>query len=177
MRKGGGKQKGSAFERLICKELSLWISRGEAQDVFWRSAMSGGRSTVAMKQGTKLAAQAGDVSSIDTLGHKFIQQFMVECKFYKSLDYAALIKGKGNLLTFWNRAYEDAREYHKQPILIAKQNNYPIVACMTRATIDFFDAQTYVIMSLPNEDMEIILWEDFKKLNPNPKAMRRRVRL
>ena len=55
MRKGGGKAKGSSFERLICKELSLWITGGEHQDVFWRSAMSGGRSTVAMKKGDKLA--------------------------------------------------------------------------------------------------------------------------
>jgi len=47
MRKGGGKAKGASFERDICRRLSLWVSAGKQEDVFWRSAMSGGRSTVA----------------------------------------------------------------------------------------------------------------------------------
>ena len=127
MRKGGGKAKGSSFERLICKELSLWITGGEHQDVFWRSAMSGGRSTVAMKKGDKLAAQAGDVSSVHILGHAFIDRFTVECKFYKTLNFESFIKGKGNLLGFWQVAREDSAQYNKKPILVGKQNQYTIV--------------------------------------------------
>lgn len=175
MRKGGGKQKGAAFERQICKGLSLWVSRGKNEDLFWRSAMSGGRSTVAMKtRGTKLAAQAGDISSVHELGHKFIQQFMVECKTYKSLDYASLIKGKGNLLAFWDKAREEAKSYHKQPLLIAKQNNFPIVVCMTAATAAFLRADRLVVLTMPQVDLYIVLWDDFTKLNPEP---RERVRL
>lgn len=165
MRKGGGKQKGAAFERQVCKGLSKWISRGKNEDLFWRSAMSGGRSTVAMKnQGTKLAAQAGDVSSVHELGHKFIQKFMVECKTYKSLDYASLIKGKGNLLTFWGKACEEAINYNKDPILIAKQNNFPIVVCMRGETSKFFNAEQFIIMIIPQSDLHIVLWDDFIQL-------------
>jgi hypothetical protein len=53
MRKGGGKQKGSQFERDVCRELSLWVSHGKQEDVYWRSAMSGGRSTVAALKGAR----------------------------------------------------------------------------------------------------------------------------
>ena len=37
MRSGGGKQKGSAFEREICKKLSLWFTENERDDIFFRS--------------------------------------------------------------------------------------------------------------------------------------------
>lgn len=174
MRKGGGKAKGSAFERTICKELSLWVSGGTAQDVFWRSAMSGGRSTVAMKRGDKLASQAGDVSSVHELGHKFINQFIVECKSYKSLDYASFIKGKGNFLTFWERLRSDSKIYHKMPFLIAKQNNFPVIACLNTVGSNFFKAIPKIILT--DYDCNIMLWDDFKKLNPNPME-KKRVRL
>ena len=49
MRKGGGKEKGSSFERLVCKRMSMWLSKGERDDLFWRSAMSGGRATVQLR--------------------------------------------------------------------------------------------------------------------------------
>lgn len=165
MRKGGGKAKGSSFERQICKELSLWISGGEFADIFWRSAMSGGRSTVAMKKGTKLSAQAGDVSSIHSLGNEFIDRFMIEAKFYKTLNYESLIKGKGNLLAFWQRATHDAKLHGKKPLLIAKQNHFPIVVCLSKAGIRHFRI-TKIKLKVYEADMYVILWDDFLKLNP-----------
>src|SRR5215216_6431446 len=38
--------KGPQWEREVCRALSLWVTNGERVDVFWRSAMSGGRATV-----------------------------------------------------------------------------------------------------------------------------------
>ena len=35
--------KGSEFEREMCKCLSLWWTDSKRDDVFWRSAQSGGR--------------------------------------------------------------------------------------------------------------------------------------
>ena len=48
--------KGGNFERNFCKNLSLWVSEGRYQDVFWRTRGSGGWST-RMKSPT----QVGDV--------------------------------------------------------------------------------------------------------------------
>ena len=41
----GKSQKGGAWEREFSKYLSLWITEGERDDVFWRSSQSGGRAT------------------------------------------------------------------------------------------------------------------------------------
>lgn len=171
MRAGGGKAKGSAFERQICKELSLWVSGGKQKDIFWRSAMSGGRSTVAMKKGDKLAVQAGDVSSIHILGHKFIDEFTVECKFYKTLNYESIIKGKGKLLDFWRIAFKDAEKYGKMPLLVAKQNNYPTVACMTVEGARRLGMYDLIKMQVNDCEMVIVLWENF--LDRDPRVLRR----
>ena len=60
--------KGSVFEREICKELSLWITSGERDDIFWRTAGSGGRATMRKKSGKTTANQEGDVCATDPIG-------------------------------------------------------------------------------------------------------------
>lgn len=122
MRAGGGKQKGASFEREVCVMLSKWISNDLQEDIFWRSAMSGGRSTVAFKRGKHLASQAGDISCIHPLGTKFIEHFTPECKFYAKLDYEGLLTGKGKLLDFWIEINEQAGRYNKHPFLVCRQN-------------------------------------------------------
>lgn len=118
-----GKAKGSAFERRVCKALSLWVSAGEREDLFWRSAMSGGRATVGRKQGKDHARHAGDISATSREGHVLTDKWYVECKFYKDLDIlAAFVNGNGKLAKFWREAVSQASHYKRMPMLIAKQN-------------------------------------------------------
>jgi hypothetical protein len=131
MRKGGGKAKGASFERELCKRLSLWVSGGLREDLFWRSAMSGGRSTVAAKKGKSLGSQAGDISAVDAMGQPFVDTFFVEAKFYKKLDVLSFFFGRGELAKFWRTAKKESARYDKQPLLIAKQNGFPPMAVMT----------------------------------------------
>lgn len=132
MRKGGGKAKGSAFEREVCVRLSKWLTSGKQDDVFWRSAMSGGRATVAAKKGGKrLSNQVGDISCIDPVGSKFIEKFGVECKFYNDLDYTGLLTGRGKLLSFWEEICIQSAYHYKQPFLVAKQNRQPATVCLS----------------------------------------------
>ena len=63
------KQKGAEFERKICKQLSRWIDSNR-EDLFWRSAMSGGRATLKSNKG-EVSGQAGDITSIDKIGQWF----------------------------------------------------------------------------------------------------------
>ena len=84
MKQGAGKQKGSSFERKICKELSLWITDGERDDLFWRSSNSGGRATIVAVDGTR-HTQSGDISAIHPLGHAFTETFVVECKHHRCI--------------------------------------------------------------------------------------------
>lgn len=117
------KAKGSAFERKICKALSLWVTDGRRQDVFWRSAMSGGRATV---RGLDVR-QAGDVCAVAPEGHEFCQYWYVECKHLKSLDFHCLLKGTGALLKHFATAAKQALKRGQTPMLIARQNGTPTV--------------------------------------------------
>lgn len=123
--KGMGKRKGSAFEREVCKKLSLWVSGGKNADLFWRSAMSGGRATVARKNG-KLVRQAGDVCAVTPEGHPFTDFWYIECKHYKTIDLGQfVVTYKGKLAEWWKKARREARAYGKEPMLIVKQNGWP----------------------------------------------------
>jgi hypothetical protein len=122
MRSGGGKAKGGAFEREIAKRLSLWITNGKSQDVFWRSAMSGGRATVARGK----VRQAGDICAVAEEGNVFSEQWFIECKHVKKLGLDSfLISNRGPLAEFWKKACIEARKYGRDPLLICKQNGWP----------------------------------------------------
>ena len=118
-----GHAKGAEFERQVCKSLSLWISGEERDDLFWRTAMSGGRATIGRKAGKMRSAQSGDISAIHPLGAPLVAQFIVECKFYASLDLESFVfRSCGKLWGFWERLKKDSASESKSPMLIAKQN-------------------------------------------------------
>lgn len=155
------KQKGASWEREVCRSLSLWISGGEQEDVFWRSAMSGGRSTVAAKRGKRLAAQAGDISCIHHIGSKFADLFLLECKHYESLDFHGLITGGGHLLDFWKTVCKEADRCGKMPFLIAKQNRIPPIACLTYQGTYTLGITGSVLVLAPHYDLSILNWHNF----------------
>lgn len=69
--------KGSNFERIICKQLSVWWSLGKRDDIFWRTSGSGARATV-RKQAT--FGQYGDVQATDPIGQPLIDLCTIEIK-------------------------------------------------------------------------------------------------
>ena len=121
----GSKAKGSDWERKVCVLLSEWVSHGAQRDCFWRSAMSGGRATVAAaKNGDKLLRrQAGDITATAPEGHPLTDLYYIEAKAYRDLELTAFILGgKGVLAGFWSVIQEEAKRYGKLPMLICKQN-------------------------------------------------------
>lgn len=126
MRSGGGKAKGSTFEREVCKHLSLWITQGKEEDVFWRSAMSGGRATNmrARRHWVHGGHAAGDICAVGDVGHEFTDTWFIETKFYKDLNILSFVLGleQGELHSFWTVAAREAKKHNKVPMLIAKQN-------------------------------------------------------
>ena len=122
------KQKGASFERFICVALSKWVSAGERDDLFWRSSMSGGRATIGKKAEKSRAQQAGDISAIDPAGHVLTDRFFIECKHVKDLHLTGfLLSGAGDLARYWKVARREAKAHGKEPMLIAKQNMYPVI--------------------------------------------------
>lgn len=73
-------QKGSGFEREICKRLSFWWTEGARDDVFWRACQSGGRATQRAKQGVATAGSYGDIMAIDPIGKPLLDFFTIELK-------------------------------------------------------------------------------------------------
>lgn len=127
------KQKGAGFERDMSRGLSGWLSNGERGDLFWRSAMSGGRATVAQKNNIVYAAQAGDLSAIHPLGAPLIALFSVECKAYAKLYYDNIVFGADRgVRSMWINHSVDAVRYDKLPMLICKENYKPPTVILDR---------------------------------------------
>lgn len=132
MKRGGGKRKGAAFERQVCVALSLWVTGGEKKDVFWRSAMSGGRATVIRKRGG-VNRQAGDIAAVAPEGTALVAEFFVEAKKVRDLRVGAfLFNGNGTLASFWKKACREARKHGREPMLIACQNNFGTLVILKR---------------------------------------------
>ncbi len=183
MRSGGGKPKGTRFEREVCKALSLWISRGEREDIFWRSAMSGGRATVRAKSGIQLKAQAGDISPISALGELLLEHFVIECKSYKDLEVLqGVVKDNGTLHNFWRIHRMLGMAFSKIPMLIAKQNQMPTFCLMPHYSLRSFQLnEDNIVAILPRWDCVMILFDAFIREAQLPQdvciEMPKRVRL
>jgi hypothetical protein len=129
-----GKRKGSQYERDLCRKLSLWISGGKNPNLLWRSAMSGGRSTLARKKGGINKEQAGDISAIDPMGNRLTDSIYIEAKNYKDIGLAKFFMGlPGTLTGFWKETVDAAKYNEKTPMLLVKQNFYPELIIFTPA--------------------------------------------
>jgi hypothetical protein len=101
------KAKGGSFERLVCKQLSLWWSGKEQRDdIFWRSTSSGARATSRAAQGKKTANSAGDVCYLCDEGKALLEAFSIELKRgYASLAVQRVLDretgSKPSLLEEW----------------------------------------------------------------------------
>ena len=93
--------------------------------------MSGGRATMGGKVGKLRKAQAGDVCAIDPLGHRLTDWYMVECKHLDDLALTGWVtRQAGECYHIWHKLIEQSFTHGKMPLLIARQNNYPVL-CMT----------------------------------------------
>lgn len=126
--------------------------------------MSGGRSTVAHTRGKRLAAQAGDISCIHSIGNVFSEMFLMECKHYANLNYAGLLTSKGHFVEFWNEAKNQAHRYQKQPFLITKQNRQPMTFSLSTEGIMSLGIDTGMALLIsPKLDLYIYDAERFLK--------------
>ena len=122
-------KKGSAFERDTCRELSLWWSDGERDDIFWRTSGSGARATTRRKQEKRTAYEAGDVGFRCPTGKLFVDFFLLELKRGYSnkisiLDILDKYSGKKPLLLqWWGKAEEERKSIKRQFSLIIFRRN------------------------------------------------------
>lgn len=122
MKKGMGAHKGSGWERAFCRELSLWWTKGETKNAFWRTHASGARGTMVGTLGG-----LGDVLAMSSEAKDFTDLFVVELKFYKKVDTAGLLEKKSKnlhqILQWWEKVKNEAYGVGRYPMLVVKQNN------------------------------------------------------
>jgi len=124
MKRGSGKGKGSQFERDVSLLLDEWWN--VPKNTFWRTPNSGGWS------------EPGDISPRHSQNNdeKVFFPFIVECKFYKTIDFWELLKANKTQPLFlqWldqirrekKQAIDAGRSDKLVSLLIFKQNGGPI---------------------------------------------------
>ena len=139
--------KGSSFEREVSKQLSLWWTDGERDDVFWRTSISGGRATVRSRQGKKTFGQQGDIQATDPIGQPLIDVCTIELKRgYSTTTFAGLLDKPDSAV---NEPFEkfitQAEEDHKKAgslswLLIVKRDRRKIMLAMPRKLFRYFSS-------------------------------------
>ena len=140
-----GKLKGNAFERLVGKTLSLWLTEGEDPTQLIRSEGSGGwAGKDAGDQGWRHVA---DLAPNGPLGKQFRELYAVEAKHQKGIQFWHILTQKPaeNLHGWWVELVEECEPYGLRPVLIVKQNHRP--------TLIGFDADEEI---LPDHEPAII---------------------
>lgn len=152
------KVKGGTYEREIAKKLSLWVTNLASDDLFWRSAMSGGRGTL-----RKSDNAVGDICAIDPRGAKICQELFFECKHLKEASLDSTIRGKGPIYDFWNTAVKQARSHSRFPVLIVKKNNLPDLFITCNMVVSYLQKRPRAIINSNgdgNYTMNVYLLKD-----------------
>jgi len=131
--------KGGAYERAICKALSLWWTEEGRDDVFWRSSTSGGRATVRSRQGRATFGQYGDVQATDPIGQPLIDLCTIELKCgYGKTSIADVLDAPPTAATQqWLKFVEQAEESQRAAsapywLLITKRDRRDSMIFMPR---------------------------------------------
>ena len=89
--------------------------------------MSGGRATIIRARG-ETNRQAGDICAVAPEGHVLTDRYFFELKHYRNIKLESFIlSNRGPIAGWWKQACKQAKEHGREPVLICKQNNMPII--------------------------------------------------
>lgn len=135
--------KGAHFEREVAKQLSSWMTGGRRHDLFWRTAMSGGRATIANRNKGYVRSQLGDITAVDYEGYPLTEKFVIEAKYHADLSFTNFfLNGGGPIVRWWDKLVDEAERFDKHPMLVLRQNRRPILILMWQVDADKFT--TYI---------------------------------
>lgn len=125
-------RKGAAWEREFSKILSRWWSKGERDDIFWRTSGSGGRATRRRQNGLDTVYQSGDITFTDPSGKPFCQLFHVELKKgYGNWDLLDIIDSRQKhtqIEKFWRQTVRDCPKGRIPVLVFCRQHRKPCIA-------------------------------------------------
>lgn len=115
--------------------MSLWVSGLTREDIFWRSAISGGRATMATRRARyrssrpRLSKCEGDITAIDPMGDLLLRLFVIECKHWRSLGLTILVfrenPQRAPLTLAWRKTIREGRPDRREPMMIVREDNQP----------------------------------------------------
>ena len=123
MKKGGGKAKGSAFEREIAKLFTLWASGQSKEYWYWRSPSSGAVATITDGNGDI----SGDLIALKPEGTFLTSKYSIEIKTgYPNSSFHKHLKGvkTDEIRDFWKQCCFDASKAEKRPMLIYQKKQF-----------------------------------------------------
>jgi len=179
------KSKGSRFERDVAKQLSLWWSGGQRDDIFYRSSSSGARATCRAVKNKNTANSAGDLSYLDASGKPFLECVAVEIKAgYKGATIPKIFSAKKpELYDFFDQAQESAIQANVPGwLVIHKQDFQPTMVYMNSWLFDRYFGMDVIDVGLDNlkfpspllfiriSDDRLVLcfkFDDFLKFDPS----------
>jgi len=162
-----GKGKGSAFEREICFALSKWWTQGKRDDIYRRSATSGGRATVRTKVGKRTAGQYGDIAIADPLGQPLIELSTIELKTgYPGQSPFDLVDRVGKQNPKYKQFFEQCEREKKEAnvpfwILIARRKQKDIMIYLSHALYRQF---TYLDEAFPSVRLSVTVLSKRRKI-------------
>jgi hypothetical protein len=127
MKPGYGSRKGSAFERKIAKDLSLWITDGKTDRCLWRTHASGSFGT-----NTQTHVEMGDIMSITDAGKILTEKFNIECRHGLCIKSKDLIysPAKSSMLQFIKEGRENARVSNRSSLWIFREQGHTKIMVM-----------------------------------------------
>jgi hypothetical protein len=162
--------KGGRFEILIAKKLTKWVTGKEKPEIVWRSVSLGPKATMDRRRGGTIR-KIGDLVAIDPKGQWIEDTFFIECKHHKEANLMDLFelrptKSKSNVLNWWKKASGEALEARKEPFLIFKGNNRPIMLMCLKRLYNSLEITPKVVLKykINNESIIIFLFEEFLQL-------------
>jgi len=148
--------KGSDFERLVCKGLSLWWSDRKRDDIFWRTAGSGAMAKTRSKTNRKTFGQCGDVQATDPIGQPLIDVCSIELKRgYSKSNLSDLIeKPEGAAEQMYEKFINQAIEDHQNAgsltwLLIVKRDRKEALVFMPRTFKRLLADQSAIFFMAP----------------------------
>ena len=116
--------KGSGWERQVCKFLSKWVQGSEKPYIYWRGHGSG-----AMFTNNELTGDifAGDIYCLRDDGRFLTDRFVIECKNgYKDISLDNHLKNlkSDQLKQFWFKVYSEGNKVNKYAMLIYKKKGF-----------------------------------------------------
>jgi len=171
-------KKGASFERKIAVELSLWWTNGANEDVFWRTAGSGGRATVRGKSNKLTRYSSGDITFTHEDGVPFIDYFLIELKrgYSQVWDILTFIdSNKEQTIVQWveKAKQEVKRDFRQTWMLIFQRDRKQICVLMEYATLKQLEVlhkkqfeATYMLLPTDTKTIICRFSDLFKWLNP-----------